>query len=258
LMKRSIVETGYIGTSPVRHLSKLGVGAPVEWVRNGIADMLRSPLASIAFGVGLTLALYFGSALLHAKVFFGFAYMAFVVVALAFFAGGILALSRHNGAGGASALTALFRLWQVKFHLTLLALAVTALLGGWQWLSLLIARVASAAPIAADESLWSAVQGVDSPTAQVVLVSLALLFAILLFFLVSLSVPMVVDGDEEFLNALIVSYLASVKSPGASCVWLIGSAALTAMGVLLWFPLLALILPVIVHSAWHGYRAMVA
>lgn len=258
-MDRSVIETSYKGSSPHRTVTNVGIGAPFTWIRGGLRDMTNSPASSIIWGIGLTIALFAGFELLNVTTTVAFAYIAPIIIIAAFLAGGICATSRQIERGGSLEISAaISQLWHVKLHLLLLALTVAILVTGWMRLSLLITVISSGTLAPSTASFLDVIQSTEGWIAFVALCILAILMTTIIFLLTFLSMPMIIDEDEDFLNAMIVSFIASTKNFGVSLIWVIVvGGALTAC-MLLWYPILSLIAPIAIHSTWHCYRSMMA
>ena len=99
-----------------------------------------------------------------------------------------------------------------------------------------------------------AVQGTGSLAALSVLTFVMLITAFALAFV---SVPMVVDGDKDFLNAMITSAASFRKNFRASSISAVALVGLVVVSALLWFPLIMVAAPIASHAAWHGYRSLV-
>ena len=97
-------------------------------------------------------------------------------------------------------------------------------------------------------------QGTGSIVALSVLKFVVLITAFALAFV---SVPMVVDGDQDFLNAMITSAASFTKNFRASIIAAVALVGLVVVSALLWFPLIVVAAPIASHAAWHGYRSLV-
>ena len=95
-----------------------------------------------------------------------------------------------------------------------------------------------------------AVQGTGSLAALSVLTFVMLITAFA-------SVPMVVDGDKDFLNAMITSAASFRKNFRASSISAVALVGLVVVSALLWFPLIMVAASIASHAAWHGYRSLV-
>ncbi len=83
-------------------------------------------------------------------------------------------------------------------------------------------------------------------------------FAIVVFSISVLGMPMLLDRDVDFMSALLRSIVAVQEAPVVYLFWgmLIAAATLAAMVPL--FLGLFLVMPVLGHATWHLYKAVTA
>ena len=82
--------------------------------------------------------------------------------------------------------------------------------------------------------------------------------AAVVFSLTHLALPMIVDGDEDFMNAMISSYIATSRNKAAMLIWATLVFGALAISIAVWFPLVALLAPLAFHGSWHVYRSVVS
>ena len=82
-------------------------------------------------------------------------------------------------------------------------------------------------------------------------------FALLVFAISVVSVPMMLDRDTDGIVAVLTSLRAFGANVPAMIVWGAIIVALTAAGFALFFVGLVVTVPVIGHATWHAYRALV-
>ncbi len=82
-------------------------------------------------------------------------------------------------------------------------------------------------------------------------------FAVLVFAISVVSVPMMLDRDTDGVVAVLTSLKAFGANVPAMAVWGAIIVALTSVGFALAFIGLVVIVPVIGHATWHAYRALV-
>lgn len=84
------------------------------------------------------------------------------------------------------------------------------------------------------------------------------LFAGLLFALMVVSLPMLLDREVDFVTAMLTSVDVVRQSPMVLLTWAAGIAAALFAGMLPGFLGLLVVLPVLGHASWHLYRAAVS
>jgi uncharacterized membrane protein len=83
------------------------------------------------------------------------------------------------------------------------------------------------------------------------------LFAVVAFALSVVSFPLLLDRNVGVVSAIITSIRTIVRNPVAMIVWGIFVAGLLVLGSLPFFLGMAIVVPVLGHSTWHLYRAVI-
>ena len=82
-------------------------------------------------------------------------------------------------------------------------------------------------------------------------------FAVLVFAISVVSVPMMQDRGTDGVSAVLTSLKAFAANVPAMVVWGLAIIALVALGFALFFVGLVVAVPVIGHATWHAYRELV-
>lgn len=80
------------------------------------------------------------------------------------------------------------------------------------------------------------------------------LFALLLYMITVISLPLLLDREVDFVTAMIASFTYVQKNFVLMMVWAAAIAALTFAALLPGFLGLFLVLPLLGHATWHIYR----
>ena len=78
--------------------------------------------------------------------------------------------------------------------------------------------------------------------------------ALLLFSLMVVSLPLVLEREVDFVTAMMVSLKSVSASPVPMLCWAAVIAVSLLVGLLPWFLGLLVVLPVLGHASWHIYR----
>lgn len=81
-------------------------------------------------------------------------------------------------------------------------------------------------------------------------------FALLIFNITVIGLPMLLDREVDFVTSMIVSFQAVTSSPGPMLAWAILVAVLTFIAMLPGFFGLLVVLPWLGHATWHLYDQM--
>lgn len=81
-------------------------------------------------------------------------------------------------------------------------------------------------------------------------------FALLLFMITTLSLPLLLDREVDFVTAMITSFQYVLAHPVVMLAWAVLIAVLTFVAMLPWFLGLLVVLPLLGHASWHLYRLL--
>lgn len=79
-------------------------------------------------------------------------------------------------------------------------------------------------------------------------------FALLLFMITVLSIPMLLDRELDFVTAMISSFAYVNANKKVMLGWGVFIAVLTFVAMIPWFLGLFIVLPLLGHASWHLYR----
>ncbi|MHA6261617.1 DUF2189 domain-containing protein [Arenibacterium sp. CAU 1754] len=82
------------------------------------------------------------------------------------------------------------------------------------------------------------------------------LFALLLYMITVLSLPLLLDRELDFVTAMITSFQYVLSHPVAMLGWAIMIAVLTFVAMVPWFLGLLIVLPLLGHASWHLYSLL--
>lgn len=80
------------------------------------------------------------------------------------------------------------------------------------------------------------------------------LFALLLYMITVLSLPLLLDREVDFVTAMITSFQYVMAYPVQMLGWGAFIAVITFAALIPWFVGLLVVLPLLGHSTWHLYR----
>ncbi len=81
-------------------------------------------------------------------------------------------------------------------------------------------------------------------------------FALLLFMITVLALPMLLEREVDFVTAMILSFKFVMAHPVIMLVWVLFIALATFAAMLPAFMGLFLVLPLLGHASWHLYRLL--
>ncbi|MCA0870310.1 DUF2189 domain-containing protein [Seohaeicola saemankumensis] len=83
------------------------------------------------------------------------------------------------------------------------------------------------------------------------------LFALLLFMITVIALPLLLDREVDFVTAMITSFQYVLANPVPMLAWAVVVAGLTFAAMIPWFLGLLIVLPLLGHASWHLYRQIV-
>ncbi len=83
-------------------------------------------------------------------------------------------------------------------------------------------------------------------------------FALILFMISVLSIPMLLDRELDFVTAMISSYAYVSANFRVMLIWAAFIAVVTFLAMIPWFLGLLVVLPLLGHASWHLYRLITA
>lgn len=239
--------------------SGLPLTAPLEWLRRGAADLRSCGRASLFYGICFALA---GGLLLlafrHAVQLVTAVTTGFMLVG-PFFAIGLYELSRRREAGEAPALAPTLAVWRrnlAAIGIYSLILIVLYLL--WARASLVMFALFYQGGMPSMEGFMAQILKFDNIEFMVAYMLVGAIFAGLVFAFSAVSIPMMLDRNQDTVTAMLASFLALVRNLPMMLIWAALIVLLTAIGIATAFLGLIITMPLVGHATWHAYRALIA
>ena len=231
--------------APCRTLSPW---APFRWVRKGIADLMRAPQQSLAYGliVAVLIAVVCLLAWFHGSQWFMFSMLGGFVFLAPLTCIGLYAISAQLERGQepemARSLRAAFKRHFGNEMIFALVLLVIFLVGARAAVMITVFFPPDGEATIRD---WVTYLGFGSMVGAV--------FATVTFSASAFSLPMIMHRDVDSITAVITSINAVLRNKLAMFIWLAIVIGSLLLGVLTAFIGLIAIVPVIGYAAWHGY-----
>ena len=238
---------------------------PLRWLALGARDLLRAPWPGLSHG--LTLALFgacvFG--LLHDRFWsLAGAFSGFLLVAPVL-ATGLYAVSRALERGEDRSLAHTMRVaiaaWWPRGPQArrLMSFGALLALAGTGWVLTSAALITALAPQPVHTPLDFARHVVLAPGGHLFELWLTLggLMAAPLFASSVVAMPLLLDRRVDVLQAVLTSWQAVLRNPGALALWAALIMGLTLLGMATALLGLIVVLPWLGHASWHAYRALV-
>jgi len=237
----------------------VGAGTPLRWLAAGWRDFRAHPLPSAFYGVcfavmGFLIYIVFQ----HAYPYVSALVTGFFLVG-PFFAIGLYALSRRQERGEPAWLAPTLDAWAPNVSaIGLFALVLAVILLVWARASLIVFALFFTQDMPSVEDFMGQVFSVEHIDFLLAYLCVGGFFAILVFAISVVSVPMMLDRNTDGIVAVLTSLKAFSANVPAMIVWGLIIVVLVGLGFATWFVGLIVAVPVIGHATWHAYRELVA
>jgi uncharacterized membrane protein len=244
--------------SPVPGVRVLPAGAPFGWLARGWRDYRAHPLPSMFYGacfaaMGWLIAFTFRHAYEYVS-----ALVTGFFLAGPFLAIGLYDLSRRRERGLPVRLLPTLNAWAPNLgSIGIFTLVLGVILLVWARASLIVFALFYTGEMPTVAGFLRQMLSPDNLEFLFAYFCVGGVFAVLVFAISVVSVPMMLDRDTDGVVAVLTSLKTFGANVPAMIVWGAIIVALTAAGFALFFAGLVVAVPVIGHATWHAYRALV-
>jgi len=236
----------------------LSAAAPLAWLAAGWRDFRAHPLPSAFYG-----ACFAAMGWLIVVTFrYAYEYVSALVTGFflvgPFFAIGLYDLSRRRERGLPEWLAPTLDAWRPNVGaIGVFALVLGVILLVWARASLIVFALFYAGEMPTVAGFAGQIFSPDNLEFLLAYLCVGGFFALLVFAISVVSVPMMLDRDTDGIVAVLTSLRAFGANVPAMIVWGGIIVTLTAAGFALFFGGLIVTVPVLGHATWHAYRALV-
>ena len=237
----------------------VAVGAPLRWLAAGWSDFRANPLPSAFYGACFALMGFL------INLVFGYAYQYVSALVTGFFlvgpflAIGLYDLSRRREQGQPAWLAPTLDAWRPNVgSVGIFALVLCVILLVWARASLVVFALFFTYDMPDLRGFLAQVLSPSHVEFLLAYVCVGGFFAVLVFAISVVSVPMMLDRNTDGITAALTSLRAFAANVPAMIAWGTLIVVLIAAGFASWFAGLVIVVPVIGHATWHAYRELVA
>jgi len=236
----------------------VGALAPFGWLASGWRDFRAHPLPSIFYGacfaaMGWLIAITFR----HAYQYVSALVTGFFLVG-PFLAIGLYELSRRREKGEPAWLAPSLDAWRGNVGaIGMFALVLAVILLVWARASLIVFALFYTSEMPSVDRFLEQIFSLDSIDFLFAYLCVGGFFAVLVFAISVVSVPMMLDRNTDGIVAVLTSLKTFAANVPAMIVWGLLIGAMVAAGFALFFVGVVVTVPVIGHATWHAYRALV-
>jgi uncharacterized membrane protein len=244
--------------SVIPDVRMVGALAPLQWLARGWRDFRAHPLPSAFYGACFaTMGWLIAFTFRHAYEYVSALITGFFLVG-PFLAIGLYALSRRRESGEPAWLGPTLDAWRPNAGaIGMFSLVLAVILLVWARASLIVFALFYTSEMPSVEGFMSQVLSLDNLEFLFAYFCVGGFFAVLVFAISAVSVPMMLDRDTDGIVAVLTSLKAFSSNVPAMVVWGVAIIVIVAAGFALVFVGLVVAVPVIGHATWHAYRALV-
>ena len=234
------------------------LSAPLEWLRHGLDDYRACGFSSVFYGICFAAA---GGLLLlafrHATQLISAVTTGFMLVG-PFLAIGLYELSRLRERGETPRLVATLAVWRRNLSaIGIYSLIVIVIYLVWARASLVIFALFYQGGMPTLDSFITEISRLDNIEFLLAYLVIGAFFAGLVFAFSVVSIPMMLDRNQDTVTAMLASFLALIRNFPTLLLWGVLIALMVAIGIATAFIGLIVTMPIVGHASWHAYRALI-
>lgn len=238
--------------------SDVALRAPIDWLRSGWADLRANPAASLFYGlcfavIGWVFVLAFRHAIqLVTAVTAGF------ILAGPFLCIGLYALSRQRERGEVLRIGPTLTAWRSKGSTIGIYSAVLIIIYLiWARASMVVFALFYSGGMPSLDGFITEVSNFENLDFVLSYFAVGGLFVVLVFAISVISIPLMLERDQDAVTAIIASVLTLTRNPAPLLFW--GALIVALIGIGIGTAFLGLIItgPWVGHASWHAFRALI-
>lgn len=234
-------------------------GSPLSWLRRGLSDLRACPIPSLFYGfcfaaMGLLITYVFE----HAYQYTVALTSGFLLLG-PFLAMGLYEISRRREHGESCSLAPTLTVWKRNAgNIGVFAVVLGIVFLVWARASMVVFALFYTQEMPNLSGFLSQIVAFENLEFLLAYFGVGLLFSLIVFAVSVISVPLMLDRNQDAITSMIASAGALARNPAAMLVWAFIIVALTLIGFATFHLGLVVAMPIVGHATWHAYRDLVA
>jgi len=243
---------------PFPAIREIHLATPLHWLMQGWDDLRHAPRASLFYGfcfaaMGLLITFVFE----HAYQYTSGLMAGFLLVG-PFLSMGLYEISRRREHGDPPDLLPTLTVWRRNLNnIAIFAVVLGVVFLVWARASLVVFALFYSNDMPNLTGFLTQVLALENLEFLMVYFGVGLLFASLVFAVSVVSIPLMLDRDQDAISAMLASMGALARNPGPMLLWAALIVSFTMVGFLTFHIGLVVLMPIIGHASWHAYRELV-
>lgn len=240
-------------------INRLGVDAPVNWLKKGWQDLQASRFVGCFYGLIFVLMgyaivwIYANKWQLTMGLIGGFFLMG------PFLCTGLYDLSRQRELGGKVSLLSSLSCWRrntgsIAFFTVMLTFCMIV----WARVSLILFALSASTTMPTVQGVLRQIFSFENPQFIAWWSGIGFVFASIVFAIGVVSVPMMIDRKCDTFSAVFSSVRSVHSNPKVLYLWALLVVLIIGASLLAGFLPLLITAPLIGHASWHAYRDLVS
>ena len=238
--------------------SGISPAAPFLWLSHGLDDFKACPTASMFYGCCFAAMGFLLNSVFSRHTQYLSALVSGFLLLGPFLALGLYELSRRRAKGMPCALLPTLAAWRSNAgNIGVYSLILIVIFLVWARASLVAFALFYTSEMPTVEGFLRQVLSLQNAEFLAVYSGVGLLFATLVLALSVVSIPLMLDRNQDSVTSMLASFQALVRNVPAMLVWALLIVLLTAAGFATLYAGLIFAIPILGHATWYAYRDLV-
>lgn len=243
---------------PFPRVREVSIGAPLRWIGRGARDLKACPIPSLFYGfclagMGLLITMVFRRAYEYTS-----ALTAGFLLIGPLLAMGLYEISRRRERGEPPRLAPTLTVWRRNAgNIGVFAVVLGVVFLVWARASMIVFALFYTNELPSVSDFIGQVASLENLEFLAAYFGVGFIFAFVAFAASVVSIPLMLDRNQDAISAMIASFNALLTNPAPMLVWAFVIVSLTLIGFISFHVGLIVVMPLLGHATWHAYRDLI-